>query len=137
MIGTQSRSGHTLAELMFSFMLLSLVAVLMVGVMPSSIIGLRHADQRATANMLARDTIERLRKRNFDDLVSGTVGDVNAPDGIVYSVAYMVDTVNPLDPTMSPPQPTAKKLEVTVTWYYRSHSEEQRTCTTLMRSAHS
>src|SRR5688572_25506083 len=65
---TRSSAGFSLSEVLISIMVLSTLSVLLVGVIPASVIGLKAASQRAQASMLARQLLEDARRDGFDRL---------------------------------------------------------------------
>lgn len=77
---TRARSfGFSLAEVLISIMVLSTLSVLLVGVIPASVIGLKAASQRAQAGLLARQVIEDARRDGFDRLGAVGTGRTLAP----------------------------------------------------------
>lgn len=59
-----------MAELMLAFVVLSAVSVVLIGVVPSTIIGLRGASQRANAALIAQTQLEELRRSGFGSLAA-------------------------------------------------------------------
>jgi len=87
-------SGFSLSEVLISIMVLSTLSVLLVGVIPASVIGLKAASQRAQAGMLARQVLEDARRDGFDHL--GSVGSVRtlpqvAQNGAEFNVSVSVE----------------------------------------------
>ncbi len=64
------RRGFSLTELLISLMILSVLSVLLVGVIPASVFGLKAAGQRLFAANWARAELERMRVAGFDHLAS-------------------------------------------------------------------
>ena len=62
-------SGFSLAELMLAFLVLSVLSVVLIGVIPSTIVGLKGASQRANAALLAQTQLEELRRTGFSSVV--------------------------------------------------------------------
>lgn len=60
--------GFSLAELMLAFVVLSALSVVLIGVVPSTIIGLKGASQRANAALIAQSQLEELRRSGFGAL---------------------------------------------------------------------
>ncbi len=60
--------GFSLSEILISVMILSVLSVLLVGVIPASVLGLKAAGQRLFAAQWARDEVEKMRISGFDHL---------------------------------------------------------------------
>ena len=67
------RRAFVLAELVVAMLILSTLSVVLVGVIPATIIGAKSAARRATAAMLARESMEDLVRDGFDNLPSSPV----------------------------------------------------------------
>ncbi|MFA5508395.1 MAG: prepilin-type N-terminal cleavage/methylation domain-containing protein [Vulcanimicrobiota bacterium] len=66
----RGRHGFSLAELMLAFVVLSVLSVVLIGVVPSTIIGLKGASQRANAALLAQTQFEELRRSGFGSIIA-------------------------------------------------------------------
>lgn len=64
------KRGFSLAELMLAFVVLSVLSVVLIGVVPSTIIGLKGTSQRASAALLAQTELEELRRSGFGSLTA-------------------------------------------------------------------
>ncbi len=53
---------------MLAFVVLSVLSVVLIGVVPSTIIGLKGASQRANAALLAQTQLEELRRTGFSSV---------------------------------------------------------------------
>ena len=109
--------GFSLAELLISLLILSTLTVVMVGVIPTTIFGLHQAGERASAAMLARQTLEQLRQQG-----PTKVYNVVYPPQMLNNLKYLVNvTYAPavgcdgysLDPTV------ATDVTITVRWSSR------------------
>lgn len=133
--------AFSLAELLVAMLVLSLLAVVLVGVMPASIFGTRLAQQHVVAAMISREVLETVRKRNFMSMTGGVIPDYEDSDKIVYKTTYALSPVTPAlptDPTTNPPnQPCTKDLEVKVNWTYRNKLREHLSKVTLSVSTNS
>lgn len=101
--------------MLISIIILATLSVLLVGVIPASVIGLRAAGQRAQASSLARQTLEGVYRDGFG--LVGAVGSVRdypslVANGTEYTVQLKVLTAG-LDDAL------ARNVQVTVRW--RSH----------------
>lgn len=100
-----------------AILILSTLSVILVGVVPSAMFGMRSAENRAQAASIARDTIEEMRGLDFDKVVSG-----NAPsrtsNGTVYHVNVEVGAASIGDVRCS--EATARDVRVTVVWKDRT-----------------
>jgi uncharacterized protein (TIGR02598 family) len=63
--------GFSLAEVLISVLILAVLSVVLVGVIPSAMIGMKKAENRAKAACLARGALEILRKEGFDNIKPG------------------------------------------------------------------
>ncbi len=54
---------------MLAFVVLSVISVVLIGVVPSTIVGLQGASQRANAALLAQTQLEELRRAGFGSIV--------------------------------------------------------------------
>ena len=126
------RGGFSLSEILISVMILSVLAVMLVGVIPSTVLGLRAAGQRMCASELARGHLERLRQQGIDQLHD----EVLAPqmiNGSEYSGEIQVGPATasngqPLDPDRT------RLVTVIVRWKGRGGNPlEYRARTTLVR----
>jgi type II secretory pathway pseudopilin PulG len=68
-IGDKDRA-FSLAELMLAFVVLSVISVVLLGVVPSTIVGLKGATQRASAALIAQTQLEELRRAGFGTLAA-------------------------------------------------------------------
>jgi uncharacterized protein (TIGR02598 family) len=110
------RSGFSLAEVLVSLLILSLVSVLMVGVIPSAIFGLRQAQHRQAALQLCQTTSAGLRSVGFDQLAASDWSQerVYQVDSLDYAIRYRVTERAEQDPTSH--KPLAKLIECQVRW---------------------
>ncbi len=109
--------GFSLAELLISILILAILSVLMVGVLPSAIFGLRAAQQQLAAASLARGAMEELRQRGFGSLKTEDLG-IRTLDQLDYHLTCQVVnqplTVAP--PPGAPAAPWVKDVTVEVSW---------------------
>ncbi len=119
---TRKRSlGFSLAEVLISIMVLSTLSVLLVGVIPASVIGLKAASQRAQAGLLARQVLEDARRDGFDRL--GPVGTTRTfptvdQNGTQYELHYSVEEARD-SAGVGLLEDQARTVQVRVIW--RSH----------------
>lgn len=66
----KGRRGFSLAELMLAFVVLSVISVVLIGVVPSTVMGLKAASQRASAALLAQTELEELRRSGFGSVAA-------------------------------------------------------------------
>lgn len=116
-----------MAELIISLLILSVLSVVMVGVIPSTIIGTRSAANRARAAVLARDTIESLQRNGYDNLADRPEEVVRVED-IDYTGSVTLADAVAADGTVMDPA-VARQAVVLITWKDRGgeHSYEART----------
>ncbi len=62
--------GFSLGEVLVAFLILAFVSVMLVGVIPATILGLRAATERSTASLLAEAELEQLRRSGFGRLAA-------------------------------------------------------------------
>lgn len=115
------RRGFSLTELLIAILILSTLSVLLVGVIPASVIGLKAAGQRANASILARQLLEEMQRDGFDALGaagSSRVLPVQTVNGTEYRLTVRFEEAR--DSSGSPMEPDLSRLvEVEVKW--RSH----------------
>ncbi|MEW6281179.1 MAG: type II secretion system protein [Candidatus Eremiobacterota bacterium] len=114
---TTRRGGFSMTELLIAIMILATLSVLLVGVIPASIFGLRSAQQQAGAAMLARGAMDQLRSRGFSRLVLTQSAEFEQIrlENLTYEVIYGVyDPGLPRDPDTD--ELVGKELIVTVEW---------------------
>lgn len=119
--------GFSLSEVLISIMVLSTLSVLLVGVIPASVIGLKAASQRAQAALLARQVLEDARRDGFDRL--GAVGSSRtlpplAQNGAEFALFVSVERARDSSGVLLD-EAQAKTLRVRVVW--RSHAGSHST----------
>jgi Tfp pilus assembly protein PilV len=113
----------SLAEIMVSIVVLASLSVLMVGVIPATIIGLRSASERATATLLVQAALEQTRKQDFGDLQSiSFTRDLN---GREYKVRTVVTNATGSDGSALDPA-QVKSVEVIVEWRSKGGDKVER-----------
>lgn len=63
--GRSNSRGFSLAEILVALLLLSVVSLVLTGVVPATITGMRKASQRANATMLAQSKMDELMSIGF------------------------------------------------------------------------
>lgn len=127
------RSGFSLAEVLVSLLILSLVSVLMVGVIPSAIFGLRQAQHRQAALQLCQTTSAGLRSVGFEQLaVSDWSQDrIYKVDSLDYAIRYRISEQPEQDPTSH--KPLAKLIECQVHWAIHRRPSSYEYATLVLR----
>lgn len=89
--GMKKRAGLSLAELMVGLLLLSVFAVVLMGVVPSAVFGIRSENHRLVAGTLAHRLLEEFNSNGFEQIRKG---DFPQPpethQQLVYQAAYSV-----------------------------------------------
>ncbi len=125
--------GLSLAELMVSIVVLASLSVLMVGIIPATIIGLRSASERATAALLVQAALEQTRKQNFDEVENiSFLRDLNRRH---YEVETSVTSAVASDGSDLDPN-HVKAVEVTVRWTAKGGEKIERFRTLIVRTNH-
>lgn len=114
----------SLAEVIVGLAILSVFSVVMIGVIPSTIFGLRAENQRLIAVARAREVLEELRSRGFESLTPGVYPlPAQQRDQLVYATIYGIyQTTLPGDPNIlelthdNASARTTYQVDVTVTW---------------------
>ena len=127
------RSGFSLAEVLVSLLILSLVSVLMVGVIPSSIFGLRQAQHRQSALQLCQTTSAGLRSVGFDQLAATDWSQEKTyqVDSLDYRIRYRISEQPEQDPTSH--KPLAKLIECRVRWFIHRRPSTYEFATLVLR----
>ena len=126
-----SRRAFTLAELLVSLLILSSLAVVMVGVIPTTVIGVHAASERATAATLAREVLENLRRQGPQQIY-----DMEPPPATVNRCLYRlkVETAPVPGPDgVDLPLDRVRQVTVTVAWESRTGQRSLATSTYLGR----
>ncbi|MBI3929707.1 MAG: hypothetical protein HY319_29475 [Armatimonadetes bacterium] len=107
-------------------MILSVVSVILVGVIPSTIIGLKGAGQRAFAAVLAQETLERLKRDGFANIQDSTEPfPVVVANGTRFTVQVITSEAVAFDGTAMP-MDEALAVEVLVTWTSKSGAQRHQ-----------
>lgn len=127
------RSGFSLSEVLISLLILSLVSVLMVGVIPSSIFGLRQAQHRQAALQLCQTTAAGLRSVGFDQLAASdwSQDKIYQVDSLDYTIQYRISEQAEKDPTSH--KPLAKLIECRVRWFIHHRPSNYEYATLVVR----
>lgn len=120
--GNRRVRGFSLSEMVISILILSTLSVILVGVIPSAMFGMKTAENRAQAAGIARDVIEQLRLRDFDALAS-TPEETHTSNGTDYHVSVEVGPAVVEGVTWS--EATARDIRVTVMWRDRTSWKRQ------------
>ena len=123
-LGRRTRTeGLSLAEIMISIVVLASLSVLMVGVIPATIIGLRSASERATATLLVQAALEQTRKQDFEELQE--IQFERKLNGRAYSVRTVVKNAVASDGSALDPA-QVKAVEVIVEWRSKGGEKVER-----------
>lgn len=126
-------SGFSLSELMVAFLILSVVAVLLLGVVPGTIIGLHKASQRTNAAIIAANEMEQLRRLGFGEIVtSAPPFPEKVVEQTVYTVRVEVEPAAMSDGTLMEDE-VAKRIRVIVNWDDQRETKEHSTCAVVFR----
>ncbi|HXE71640.1 MAG TPA: prepilin-type N-terminal cleavage/methylation domain-containing protein [Candidatus Nitrosotenuis sp.] len=125
------RRGFSMAEMVVAVLILSSLSVILVGVIPATVIGLRSAGNRAVAAGLARQTLEGLKRGGFGRLASAEYPPTRV-NGRDYAVQVQVGPARAGDGTLLP-EDRAREVVVTVTWHETGQEKAYRTRTVFFR----
>ena len=118
------KCGFSLAELLISFLILTLMMVTLLTIIPIVLGGINKASQRAQASYLARQTLEQMRVRGAQGLtITGQTPVMMTPqtlEGAVFQVQYQVNDVPllPRDPYVLDPTRNYLAYQVDVYIYW-------------------
>jgi uncharacterized protein (TIGR02598 family) len=113
-----ARRGFSLSEILLSLLILAVLSVLLVGVIPASVLGLRAAGQRVTAAQLARNEIEALRRGNLASLTDHALPEVTS-NGTDYHGDVVIQPAQDADGNVMDAR-RARSILVTVRWRGRN-----------------
>lgn len=126
------RVGFSLAEVVLAVFLISTLAVVLIGVIPSTIIGVRRENQRADAVWLAREVLEETHTIGVKKLRLANA--VAYPDrsiaGVDFHITYDVSLPSfPHTDAYAPPMPvegtySAYLVDVYIKWEFRNVKRE-------------
>lgn len=116
------RRAFTLAEVILSTLILSLVMMTVFNLFPSSALAVKKAEQRMTADALAQAGLEECRAAPFSALVLGTydVGNVTC-GGTTFQRAREI-----FQPGGSPDTKYLKGVRLRVTWTEQNRPMEMQ-----------
>lgn len=114
----RARGGFSLAEMVISVLILSIVTVTLLGVIPATIFGLRAAGHRDQAAALARETLEGLRMQGYDRLADQTL----PPREINRTVYEQMVVIGEARSTNGTVMDNARMVEVQVRWRERNET---------------
>lgn len=100
-----------------AILILSVISVVLVGVIPSAMMGMKSAENRAVASVVASGVLERLREGDFDVIESGDAASVTS-NGTLFHVSVEVGPVTFEDRVWSAEK--AKDVQVHVMWKDRT-----------------
>lgn len=118
--------GLSLAELMISIVILAFLSVLLVGIIPATILGLRSASDRATATLLVQGALEEVRKEPFDTVTSQF--STRTLNGRTYNIQATVGAAAGLDVSQ------AKRVSIEVRWEAKGGEKVERFETLIART---
>lgn len=133
LIYRKGTAGLSLAEIMVCIVVLSTLSVLMVGVIPATIVGLRSASERATATLLVQAAMEQTRKQEFGSLQA--ISFERTLNGRDYKVSTVVKDALASDGTALDAS-QIKAIEVVVSWRSKGGDKVERFESVVARSQH-
>ena len=113
MRGSFQHAGFVLSEILISVMILAVLSVLLVGVIPASVIGLKEAGQRATAAEIARTFLEQARRDGYGVVAPKTSQPLSA-NGTEFTTQVEVGPATASTGLMDATRAT--EVKVTVRW---------------------
>lgn len=114
--GSRER-GFSLSECLVALLILSLLSVVLVGVVPSTLFGLKSAENRARATCMARDLLDGMYSAGGDE------GATTLPKRTVNGTEYTIDvTVGPVTDVPGPAldSATIQRVSINVSWVERN-----------------
>jgi prepilin-type N-terminal cleavage/methylation domain-containing protein len=116
--------GFSLAEIMVTLMLLSVISLVLSGLIPATITGMTKASQRNNAGMLADDRISTLQQSGFG-VILPTVAPHEAHEiaGTDYTLKVNVDPA-PLSGGGTMDTEVAKLVSVQIDWKDRNGDQK-------------
>ncbi|MCA9795949.1 MAG: type II secretion system protein [Candidatus Eremiobacteraeota bacterium] len=121
--------GFSLGEVLVSLIILSTLSVVLVGVIPATVSGLKDAGRRADAAVIAQGTLELLKRDGFDLLPEGAITTISQ-NGTTYDVSVELGQATTSDGTPIP-ETVAKDVRVIVQWKVGSGIKKHVTRTTF------
>lgn len=110
------RRGFSLSECLVALLILSLLSVVLVGVVPSTVFGMKSAENRARATCMARDLLDGIYA------TGGEEGETTLPPRTVNGTTYGVTVaVRPVRDVPGPVLDSTRiqHVSITVTWVER------------------
>lgn len=138
----RGRAGLSLAEVMVGLLLLSVFAVVLLGVVPSAVFGIRSENHRLVAVTIADRVVEEVSARGFEAL---RLGQYTLPpetrQQIVYQTTYSLnDSGLKGDPQIYETTKswqaatTTYRLDIEVTWVERNQPRRHQISTLVGRT---
>lgn len=110
--------GFSLSELVVAVLLLSTLSVVLVGVIPAAVLGVRSAGYRATAATLARQTLEDLRRGGLGRLEAADLPNVTV-NNVVYTRRVELAAARAFDGGSPLALNEAREVRCVITWMDR------------------
>lgn len=127
-----SRKGFSLGEILIALLILAILSVLLVGVIPASVFGLRAAGQRVTAAQIARNEVEKMRRDGLDRLTDHLLTATNV-NGTFFFGTVMVGQARDSEGNLLDTR-KAREVVIEVRWKGRGGHDNLYQCrSTLVR----
>lgn len=134
-------AGFSLAEVMIAVLILSALSVIIIGAIPSAMFAMKKAETRAKAAALGSQTLEYLKKLDFDKITTGM--DVTSVVQLQKAAdsdrrmlnktefSIKVITAQVFAGSLAIPPEKAKDVKVVVTWKDREQKENVHVARTI------
>ena len=123
--------GFSLSELLISLMILSVLSVLLVGVIPATVNGMRGAVQRSYASSMARQAVEEALRDGFERLQNRTLKKIFINGTEFEGDLQVVDATAPDGSTMD--KTRARQVTVTVRWNFHGAPKSYSTARLVVK----
>jgi len=134
-------AGFSLAEVMIAVLILSALSVIIIGAIPSAMFAMKKAETRAKAAALGSQTLEYLKKLDFDKITTGmdvtsitqlqkaADGDKRMLNKTEFSIKVV--TAQAFSGSLAIPPEKAKDVKIVVTWKDREQKENVHVARTI------
>ena len=123
--------GFSLSELLISLMILSVLSVLLVGVIPATVNGMRGAMQRTYASSMARQVLEETLRDGFDHLQNRTITKIFINGTEFEGEVQVIDATAPDGSAMD--KTLARQVHVTIRWNFNGVAKSYSTARLVVK----
>ncbi|MHC9542477.1 MAG: prepilin-type N-terminal cleavage/methylation domain-containing protein [Vulcanimicrobiota bacterium] len=133
--------GFSLAEVLIALLILSILSVIITGAIPSAMFAMKKAETRAKAAAIGRQTLDYLRRVDFDKIDTGMdvtsvvqfQKQADSDERMLNKTDYSINVVvaQAVSGSVAIPLDRAKDVKVVVTWKDKEQKENSHIARTI------